>query len=561
MTWQAIGGLLGGIGLFLLGMHLMTEGMKVAAGPLLRDILGRWTQSNRRAFASGVLITALVQSSSAVTIATIGFVNAGLLTFGQSVWVIFGSNVGTTMTGWIVAAVGINLKIELLALPLIGLGMAIRLTGGVGTRRGAIGEALAGFGLFFLGIAFLKDSFGGLSQGLDLSAIAVGGVLGTLIFVGVGIVMTFLMQSSSAAIAIALTAASGGVIGPEAAAAVVIGTNVGTTTTALLAVIQATPAAKRVAAAHLVFNVLTGIVALALLPALIALIGAIGGGEGGRADDPAWMLAAFHTLFNLIGVGLMIPVTPRLLRFLSNRFVDVSEALGRPQHLDKTGLAVPAIALRGLHLELERLIDIAQEIAADAVSGSGADPWLRTQRRDGFRRLAAAIEDYSRKIATTALSPATAAALTHPYRVIHHLDELIGSAERAVTARVPDTAFDPTVADVLNAYRQVVGRRLTVLRSDDTAVGPPDGPDRDNAVEAPYRDLKAGFLNAVAMAEIDGPAGDGAIREANALREVVRRLIKARKRMIQFDVALADPDFAPAPEVVETAPRLTRDSD
>jgi phosphate:Na+ symporter len=156
MESARIGLLLGGVGLFLLGMALMTDGLKMAAGPALGAIISSSTQTRWRGLLSGIVVTAMVQSSSAVTVAAIGFVNAGLLTLGQSLWVLFGSNVGTTMTGWLVALVGLKIKVDAAALPLIGLGMALRISGPQ-TRRGAIGGALTGFGVLFLGISFIQQ--------------------------------------------------------------------------------------------------------------------------------------------------------------------------------------------------------------------------------------------------------------------------------------------------------------------------------------------------------------------------------------------------------------------
>ena len=163
MSGIAFNLLVGGVGLFLLGMFLMTDGLKMAAGPALGRVLTSSTQTRMRGLFSGLLVTALVQSSGAVTVAAIGFVNAGLLTFGQSLWVLFGANVGTTMTGWLVALLGFSFKIEAAALPMIGIGMALRLSGPE-LRRGAAGNALAGFGVLFLGIGFLQQAFPGHGQ-------------------------------------------------------------------------------------------------------------------------------------------------------------------------------------------------------------------------------------------------------------------------------------------------------------------------------------------------------------------------------------------------------------
>lgn len=209
-----LGGLAGGVGLFLLGMGLMTDGLKLAAGPALERILARSTQTRLRGLATGALVTIAVQSSSAVTVAAIGFVNAGLLTLSQALWVLFGANVGTTMTGWLVALVGMKFSIDIFALPLIGLGMLLRLTG-EGTRRAALGSALAGFGVLFLGIDLLKDTFSGAAADFRLPHWE--GAIGIVAMVLVGILMTVLMQASAASLVIAFSAAQSGLVSIEAA--------------------------------------------------------------------------------------------------------------------------------------------------------------------------------------------------------------------------------------------------------------------------------------------------------------------------------------------------------
>lgn len=297
------GAIAGGVGLFLLGMGMMTDGLKLAAGPTLEHILARSTQTRMRGLLSGVSVTALVQSSSAVTVATIGFVNAGLLSLSQALWVLFGANVGTTMTSWLVALVGLKLKIEALSLPLIGIGMLLRLVGEGGRRQGA-GIALAGFGVLFLGIDVLKDAFSGLPNEFTLPAH--DGVGDVVVKVGIGVGLTVLMQSSSAALVVVLTAAQGGLLTMQGAAAVVIGANIGTTVTALIVAIGATPNAKRAAAAHILFNVLTGLVALAILPWLIDFLSVLGVWLALDGSVTA-RLALFHTVFNVLGVVLIWP--------------------------------------------------------------------------------------------------------------------------------------------------------------------------------------------------------------------------------------------------------------
>jgi hypothetical protein len=193
VSFQGAAVLAGGLGLFLLGMAMMTDGLKLAAGPALARILEGATRTRQHALGSGMLLTALVQSSSAVTVATVGFVNAGLLSLGGAIWVLFGANVGTTLTSWIVALVGLKLDIETLALPLIAVGAVLRMTSL--QQRAAVGQACAGFGLLFLGIDFLQQAMAGVAG--RLSPPQGDGVPALLAQLGIGALMTMLVQSSS----------------------------------------------------------------------------------------------------------------------------------------------------------------------------------------------------------------------------------------------------------------------------------------------------------------------------------------------------------------------------
>lgn len=351
MTFSLLASLAGGVGLFLLGMGLMTKGLRNAAGPALRTILGKWTRTPLRGLVSGFMITALVQSSSAVTVAVIGFVNAGLMTLAQSVGVIFGANIGTTVTGWIVAAVGVSVEVKAMALPMVGIGAFMGLGNGK-TRRKHLGDALTGFGLFFLGIQVLQSAFLDVGQGLDLASLHLGTTADMLVFTAIGFGLTLVMQSSSAAMALVLTAAMSGLITLESAAAGVVGTNIGTTSTAMLSVIGATDNAKKVAAAHILFNAVTGGVALFLIPLLVITVRAMG------ADAPsltATVLAMFHTGFNLLGVIIFLPLTHRLVTLLDAR-IGRGEAEGaRPKYLDDNVLKAPTMAMEALFMELGRL--------------------------------------------------------------------------------------------------------------------------------------------------------------------------------------------------------------
>ncbi len=352
---ETAGALIGGLGLFLLAIGMMTDGLKLAAGSALRDLLSSWSRTPLRGLLAGSIMTAIVQSSSAVTVATLGFVNAGLISMRQTLGIIYGANVGTTMTGWLVALVGFKFSIQAFALPLIGIGMMLKLIQGKG-RWASVGLAMVGFGLFFIGLDVLKGAFEGIVGRFDLSQFTAEGVSGVLIYLMLGVIMTILTQSSSASIALTITAASSDMIGLYAAGAMVIGANIGTTSTALLASLGATLNARRVALAQVIFNVGTALVALLLLPVLFRLIQHVSDWFG-LSTEPAVALALFHTSFNLLGVLLIFPLNDRLADFLETRFRSQREDAARPRFLDKTVAATPVLAVNALLLENRALAD------------------------------------------------------------------------------------------------------------------------------------------------------------------------------------------------------------
>ncbi|WP_420208905.1 Na/Pi cotransporter family protein [Candidatus Electronema sp. JC] len=328
----------GGIGLFLLGMILMTDGLKAMAGDSLRSVLSRFTGNRFSAVTMGALVTALVQSSSATTLATIGFVSAGLLGFGSAVGIMLGANLGTTSTGWLVGLLGLKLSIGDILLPFIGVGALARLIGR--GRLAQAGSALAGFGVIFVGIDVLQGGMQELAQNFKLDAFAQPGLAGRAWLVLIGAAMTVVMQSSSAAVATTLTALSSGAIDLSQSAALVVGQNLGTTVTAGIAAVGATAAAKRTAAVHLLFNFGTGIVAFAALPWLVAGVEALA--EQLWQDDAALTLAAFHTLFNLIGLLIFLPLTHQLAA-LTERIIPERRSKYTAR-LDPSLLSIPAVA-------------------------------------------------------------------------------------------------------------------------------------------------------------------------------------------------------------------------
>ena len=520
---QTLGVMAGGLGLFLLGMGLMTDGLKLAAGPALHRILAAATRTRAHALGSGMLVTALVQSSSAVTVAAIGFVNAGLLALGPALWVLFGANVGTTMTGWIVALVGLKFKIEALAMPLVGLGALLRLTG-EGRRSGAIGTALAGFGLLFMGIALLQQAFAGLAGQVSLPR--GDGLLVVLAQLGIGLLMTVLMQSSSAAMAITLTAAQGGLIGLQGAAAVVIGANVGTTVTALLAAIGATPNARRAASAHVVFNLLTGVVALLLLPWLIGVLG-LAREALGLPPDPATKLALFHTTFNLLGVLLMWPLAARLTRWLKQRFRAREEDEAQPQFLDDTVLAVPTLALDALSREVARAGQVAVRMTRSALTGGDAAA-LKADHTI-LVSLDGAIERFVERLRSASMSQVASARLADLLRIQRYHE---AGAEQAVAAAAlpPLRAADGRLAAAAAVFVEAANALL--LHCDPTGSTDVSRLDTDlGAMEARYEALKVDLLSAGSDARLTLAEMEQALRRYSALRRAAQQLHKSRRRL------------------------------
>jgi phosphate:Na+ symporter len=368
MTGSA-GGLLsaaGGLGLFLLGMGLLTEALRSLGGNRLRQALLRFTRSPWSGAAAGAIGTALVQSSTATTVATVGFVSAGLLSFQASLGIIFGANVGSTGLGWLVALLGIKLDLARLMLPLVLVGAALRLLGR--GRQALVGQALAGFALLFVGIGALQQALAGQGLLLDparFDATSAGGRLQLLLL---GLLSTVITHSSGAGVATTLAAMAAGAIALPQACALVIGMDLGTTVTALMASLGASLSARRTAAAHVIFNLFTAVAAFLLLPAYLGLLQRLWPALVAR--DPEFALTAFHSGFNLLGVLLVLPFTGpfaalirRLVRPGRGRSID---------ELADTPPADPLLALSQARAALVPcLLELLQLLGEGLANGNG----------------------------------------------------------------------------------------------------------------------------------------------------------------------------------------------
>jgi phosphate:Na+ symporter len=302
---------LGSLGLFLYGMKVMSDGIQKAAGEGLQNILNRITANRFVAVFTGFAITAIIQSSSATTVMVVSFVNAGLLNLTQAIGVIMGANIGTTITGWIVSVIGFKIKIAALALPIIGIGLPLFFS--KNRSRKNWGEFMIGFGILFIGLDFLKKSIPSDSQALiDFITPYTGMGFGTVVlFVIFGAMITVIVHSSSASMAMVLTMAFSKLIPLDVAAAMILGAEIGTTIDAFLASIGTNVNAKRAARAHLFFNVFGVIFILIIFRPFLSLVERIVPG-----NNITLTLAMFHTCFNLLNTAIMIGFVPQIARFI-----------------------------------------------------------------------------------------------------------------------------------------------------------------------------------------------------------------------------------------------------
>lgn len=475
--------LLGGVGIFLLGMLLLTDGLKAIAGDALKGILTRFVAGPISGVAWGALVTAIVQSSTATTIATVGFVSAGLLTFTQSIGVVFGANLGTTSTGWIVSQLGFKVSLGTIAPPLVLLGVAARLLGR--NRWSQAGMCVAGFGLLFVGIDILQAGMTTLAQRVnpaDLPRIDGDDWLtGRLLLIGFGFAMTVVMQSSSAAMTATLAALAAGAIDFQQAAAVSIGQNIGTTPKALIASIGGPVAAKRTALAHVLFNVATGAVALATLPLLIASIAWITGADD--ASDQPTELALFHTAFNLVGVLVFLPLIGPFARTIERIVPDHAG----PRSTLPAGLAdVGAIGLEAARRALHALLAESCRVGAALIARGGRDPHEEVGLADAKARLEE-IRSFVLRLGQGEQRERDMERQVSYLHAIDHLDRLIRALRERTPIRGPGRSVDdavvgPVVPVVVRAAERVAAGAEGTLADERDPSG-----SRDLAVDAAAR--------------------------------------------------------------------------
>ena len=501
--------LLGGLGLFLLGMLVMTDGLRGLAGDYLNRVLGRFTNSPLSGAATGAVSTAILQSSSATTVAAVGFVSAGLLTFPQALGVIFGANFGTTITGWMVALLGLNLKIGDLVLPLILFGVVLRLLGRGRIRQ--VGLAVAGFGLIFLGIAHLQQGMAAY-QGLVTPAdFPVDTVAGRLQLLAIGIAITLVTQSSSAGVAAALTAVYSGAISFPQAAAIVIGMDVGTTVTAALATIGGSAETRRTGYSHVIYNLLTAVMALLLLTPYTLVWQTFA--DGALAAHAEIALVAFHSLFNLLGVVLVLPFAAQFARMMTRLVPTPADPV--VDRLDRNLLQNPDVALDNVVLILDDEIRTTLDLLTALLARNRPEA-------DELARLAHHLDALHAFVDRIHLQPEQARDWQRLNAAIHLLDHLQRLYERC--EREPERALNLAGAAALSLQAEHVSATIANARAD---IDTDDFADAERVMQVVAEqlrteatELRTQIMAEVAAGRLDVPEGTRRLQSVRWLRRV-----------------------------------------
>jgi phosphate:Na+ symporter len=351
-----------GVAIFLFGMVFLEDGFKAFSGGILEKLLTQSTDKLWKSLTFGAVSTALMQSSSLVSVLTISFLSAGLVTLAAGIGIIFGANIGTTTGAWLISAFGLKVNIAQYAMPMLVFGIVLHFQSSRMLK--GIGSILAGLGFLFLGIHYMKEGFETFKDTIDLTQFAVTGYKGLFIFTGLGVFATVVMQSSHATLVLIITALAAGQITYENALALAIGANIGTTITAILGALSANMAGKRLAMAHLIFNVVTAFIAIGLMPQFILVVEMISIKIGFAANDYTMKLAVFHTVFNMVGVLVMVPFIQNLVTFLESTLKDRGSDMGKARHLNESALELPDTALKAILRETRHLYANASELIA-----------------------------------------------------------------------------------------------------------------------------------------------------------------------------------------------------
>ncbi|WP_428603406.1 Na/Pi cotransporter family protein [Sedimenticola sp.] len=354
-----------GVAIFMFGMLSLEQGFRSFTGGILERLINRTTSSHWKSLVFGIVSTTIMQSSSLVSVITISFLSAGLLSLMAGIGIIFGANLGTTTGAWLIAGFGLKVNIAAYAMPMLVFGVLLIFQ--KAKNLNGFGYILVGLGFLFLGIHHMKEGFEAFKESINLVEYAVKGYPGLFLFTLVGAFATLVMQSSHATLVLIITALAAQQITYENALALAIGANIGTTITAILGSISANAQGRRLAGAHLIFNMVTGFVAILFVYQLKNAVDEISLISGIRENDYTLKLAVFHTLFNLIGVLIMTPLIKPLVNFLERVIKEKKVEIDRPKYLTESAVDFPETAVKAVLQESLHVYDNAQGILIHAL--------------------------------------------------------------------------------------------------------------------------------------------------------------------------------------------------
>ena len=488
--------LLGALGMFLYGMNLMSSGLQKAAGERLRGFLSAMTSNPFKRVATGVGITALIQSSSATTVMVVSFVNAGLLTLVQAIGVIMGANIGTTITAWMVSLLGFKADISIIAVPLMLLGFLF--SNSKKNQNKNIGELIVGFSLLFLGLSFMKESVPNLKQTpqvLEFVRQWSGyGFWSVLIFLGVGTVLTLILQSSSATMAITLIMLSMGWIPFPMGCAMVLGENIGTTITANIAASVGNASAKRAALSHTIFNVFGVIWALIFFKPFLALVGKIieimglpdpaapgfivTSAEGAASTSALYGLSMLHTLFNTFNTLILIWFTGLIAKIVTKLVREKENKKDKPfrlKYIEAGRLATPELSTEQAFKEIIHFAHISRNglgYARAAINESNPEKFEELRGKlvkyeEISDRIEYEIATFLNAVSSEEISARTSMKIKSMYKIIGELESLGDSGEsisRILSRRnVHNKTFDGETIKKLNAMIDLVDNAYRVM--------------------------------------------------------------------------------------------------
>jgi phosphate:Na+ symporter len=354
------------VAIFLFGMLFLEEGFRAFTGGLLENLLNRTTNRLWKSISFGIVTTTVMQSSSLVSVITISFLSAELIALASGIGIIFGANIGTTTGAWLIAGLGLKVKISAYAMPMLVFGIVLVFQNNRSMK--GVGYILAGLGFLFLGIHHMKEGFEAFRDTIDLTQFALPGYAGLFAFAGIGVFATVVMQSSHATLVLIITALAAQQVTYENALALAIGANVGTTITAILGSLSSNYQGKRLAAGHLIFNMITAVIAIVFIHQLVWAVEATAANIGIRNDDYTLKLAVFHTIFNVIGVAVLMPFVRQLVNFLERIIPAPKLDIVEPKYLSDSVLDFPETALEAVRNETIHLYDNAFEIIAHGLN-------------------------------------------------------------------------------------------------------------------------------------------------------------------------------------------------